>query len=86
MIKQGHQCKSKDEMLDYGALANVDFCAEYCAVKEDCKYFGFGHSHNKLCWWEKAESRYCPKGWKSGSYDFYEVTGLFSFIFHNFCD
>jgi len=74
----GHECYSSDEKL--GKFATVQQCADACANTHGCYFFDFGtNSKDGWCYWEKTqgdlEHGFCPEGYQSDKYDFYELTG-----------
>ena len=72
LIKEGHECGSKDTELANGA--SLAECAQMCKAIAGCKYFisGTGAKSGR-CFMEKTQSASCPEGWEVDQYNFYEI-------------
>ena len=71
--KSGAECLSDDSYL--GDFSSVEECANACANHEGCRFFvyGYGDGTSEDCWKECTETADCTEGWKTASYNFYEL-------------
>ena len=80
LLKSNFECGSDEEKL--GNFSSLQECGQACRNKDGCNFFIFGESSSKKeesCYWEKASAGDCTEGWVNDTYDFYELSSMFSF-------
>ena len=80
LIKSDVECNSESVLL--GSVSTVTECADKCRLKVGCNFFIYGNwvdtgSNPRRCYEETTDSAVCTEGFKTNSYDFYQLSPLY---------